>query len=84
MQPIIRITCTCLEGLTQPSVTCKLLNVKDSHTLKRLASAVQLRPWPPHFKRLKPNPGKFLSPLSAQDSGRCAQFTTSLLDCRMA
>jgi len=36
-----------LEGLTQPSVTCKLLIVKDSHTLKRLASAVQLRPWPP-------------------------------------
>jgi len=26
-----------------------LLNVKDSHRLKRLASAVQLRPWPPSF-----------------------------------
>ena len=27
MQPIIRMTCTYLEGLTQPSATCKLLNV---------------------------------------------------------
>jgi hypothetical protein len=27
MQPIIRMTCTYLERLTEPSVTCKLLNV---------------------------------------------------------
>ena len=46
-QPTIAPTCTQLEGLTQPSATCKLLNVQDSHRLKRLASAVQLRPWPP-------------------------------------
>ena len=39
IQPIIRKTCTYLEGLTQPSVTCKLLKVRDSHSLKRLASA---------------------------------------------
>jgi hypothetical protein len=27
LQPIIRMTCTYLEGLTQPSATCKLFNV---------------------------------------------------------
>jgi hypothetical protein len=30
--------------------------------LKRLASAVQLRPWPPHFKALKRNHRKIFSP----------------------
>src|SRR5205823_10070471 len=50
MQPIIGVTCTFLEGLTQQSATCKLVKVGDSHSLKRLASAVQLRPWPPCFQ----------------------------------
>ena len=45
--PTIALICAYLEGLTQPSATCKLLNVQDSHRLKRLASVVQLRPWPP-------------------------------------
>src|SRR5450631_88059 len=49
MQPTLDPTCTYLERLTQPSVTCKLLNVQDSYRLKRLAAAVQLRPWPPFF-----------------------------------
>jgi hypothetical protein len=38
MQPIIGVTCTYLEGLTQPSVTCKLLNEQDSYRLKMLRS----------------------------------------------
>ena len=50
MQPTIDLTCTYFEGHTQPSETCKLLNVRDSYRLKRLASAVQLRPWPPYSK----------------------------------
>src|SRR5215472_10871689 len=52
MQPIIKVSCTHFEGLTQPSVTCKLLNVQDSYRLKRLASAVRFRPWPPCFQSL--------------------------------
>src|ERR1019366_4382669 len=52
MQPTIDLTCTYFEGLTQPSETCKLLNVRDSYRLKRLASAVQLRPWPPSLQQL--------------------------------
>jgi len=51
-QPTVVLTCTSLEGFTQPSATCKLLNVWESHRLKRLASAVQLRPWPPSFQRI--------------------------------
>ena len=51
MQPTLDPTCTYLERLTQPSVTCKLLNVQDSYRLKRLASGVQLPPWPPSFQR---------------------------------
>ena len=49
MQPTIVMTYASLEGFTQPSATCKLLNVLESHRLKRLASAVQLRPWPPYL-----------------------------------
>ena len=33
MQPTIDLTCTYFEGLTQPSETCKLLNVRDSYRL---------------------------------------------------
>jgi hypothetical protein len=48
MQPTIEPTCTsCKDLRSRP--TCKLLAVRDSHRLKRLASAVQLRPWPPCF-----------------------------------
>jgi hypothetical protein len=47
-QPTIEVTCTYFEGLTQPSVTCKLLKVQDSQRLKRLAAAVRFRPWPPY------------------------------------
>ena len=39
-----------LQALTQPSVTCKLLIVWDSHRLKRLATAAT-------FKRVLPNEG---------------------------
>jgi hypothetical protein len=35
MRPIIDPTCTSLVGLTQPSATCMLLIVQDSHRLKR-------------------------------------------------
>jgi hypothetical protein len=52
LQPTINLTCTSLEGLTQPPVTGKLLNVQDSHRLKRPASAVQLRPWPLFYQWL--------------------------------
>jgi len=45
----IGLPCTYLEGRTQPSEGCKLLNVQDSYRLKKLASAVQLRPWPPYL-----------------------------------
>jgi hypothetical protein len=39
------------QQLTVSSVRSKLLKTLNSHTLKRLASAVQLRPWPPSFQR---------------------------------
>jgi hypothetical protein len=35
--------------LAVPTCPCKFLKTLVIHTLKRLASAVQLRPWPPHF-----------------------------------
>jgi len=65
MQPTIEPSSTFLQGFAQPSDTCKLLEVQDSHRLKRLASAVQLRPWPPCFQSLNlasnPKPVPFCS-----------------------
>jgi hypothetical protein len=54
-----------LKYLRSPPKPLKFLKLQFNLALKRLASAVQLRPWPPYFKGLKPNPGKSLSPLSA-------------------
>ena len=70
--------------LAVPRQPLKLLETLEIAVLKRPAAAVQLRLWPPHFKALKPNHRKTSSPVSAQDSGHYAQFTASLLDCRMA
>jgi hypothetical protein len=43
------------QWLAVPRQPMKLLETLETRVLKRLASAVQLRPWPPHFKRLKSN-----------------------------
>jgi len=42
--------------LRQSSAACKALKVLETTVLKRLASAVQLRPWPLHFQSLSPVP----------------------------
>jgi hypothetical protein len=46
-----------------PSATLKLLKTLQIRVLKRLASAVQLRPWPPYFPLLRSpkNPNLFHS-----------------------
>jgi hypothetical protein len=41
-----------LDVLRQPSAACNALKVLKTTVLKRLASAVQLRPWPPCFQSL--------------------------------
>ena len=45
-----------LQVLGSPTCPCKFLKTLVIHTLKRLASAVQLRPWPPYFQSLSTNP----------------------------
>jgi hypothetical protein len=40
------------QQLTVSSVRSKLLKTLNTHTLKRLASAVRFRPWPPLFDAL--------------------------------
>src|SRR5438445_9466058 len=42
------------------------LSCNPEYFLKRLASAVQLRPWPPHFKELSGNVSCLPSPLSVR------------------
>ncbi len=49
-QSALNASCSYLQVLGSPTCPCKLLKTLVVHTLKRLASAVQLRPWPPHFK----------------------------------
>jgi hypothetical protein len=54
----------------QSSAACKGLKVLKTTVLKRLASAVQLRPWPPHhnFNNLLPILNPMPLPLRAEDS----------------
>jgi hypothetical protein len=44
---------TTYDVLRQSSAACKALQILKRGVLKRLASAVQLRPWPPSFQALK-------------------------------
>src|SRR5712692_8278216 len=46
----LNVSCNYLQVLGSPTCPCKFLKTLVIHTLKRLASAVQLRPWPPRFK----------------------------------
>ena len=48
--PVILDPCASLEGFRRLPRPCKLLQVPFLSPLKRLASAVQLRPWPPYFQ----------------------------------
>ncbi len=52
-QSALNVSCSYLQVLGSPTCPCKFLKTLVIHTLKRLASAVQLRPWPPHFKGLE-------------------------------
>src|SRR5258708_6127748 len=49
--------------------------------LKRLASAVQLRPWPPHFKGFNSVSAKPLSPLSVRFREQASRSVSLSLDC---
>ena len=51
-QSALKVSCSYLQVLGSPTCPCKLLTTLVIHTLKRLASAVHLRPWPPHFNRM--------------------------------
>ena len=48
-QSALNASCSYLQVLGSPTCPCKFLKTLVVHTLKRLASAVQLRPWPPSF-----------------------------------
>ena len=50
-QSALNASCSYLQVLGSPTCPCKFLKTLVIHTLKRLASAVQLRPWPPSFQR---------------------------------
>ena len=49
-QSALNASCNYLQVLGSPTCPCKFLKTLVIHTLKRLASAVQLRPWPPLSK----------------------------------
>jgi hypothetical protein len=51
-QSALNASCSSLQVLGSPTCPCKFLKTLVMHTLKRLASAVQLRPWPPFFNHL--------------------------------
>jgi hypothetical protein len=54
-QSAIAVPCNYSQLLGSLTCPCKLLRTLVIHTLKRLASAVQLRPWPPCFKAVTLN-----------------------------
>ena len=60
------MSCSYLQVLGSPTCPCKFLKTLVIHTLKRLASAVQLRPWPPHFKAVNGIASYPPSPLSVR------------------
>jgi hypothetical protein len=47
--PVAFAFCRTYDAPGQSSAACKALKVLKTTVLKRLASAVQLRPWPPSF-----------------------------------
>ena len=51
----------------------KLLETLEIRVLKRLASAVQLRPWPPHFKAVS---STFHFPYYPQFTRSCPHYCT--------
>src|SRR5208282_6883980 len=52
-QSALNESCSYLQVLGNPTCPCKFLKTLVIYTLKRLASAVQLRPWPPSFNHLE-------------------------------
>jgi len=48
-QSALNASCSYLQVLGSPTCSCKFLKTLVIHTLKRLASGVQLPPWPPSF-----------------------------------
>jgi len=59
-------SCSYLQVLGSPTCPCKYLKTLVIHTLKRLASAVQLRPWPPYFQRLSSIVPPGLAPIGSK------------------
>jgi hypothetical protein len=73
--PVAFPFCRTYGVLRQSSAACKALNVLKTTVLKRLASAVQLRPWPPCFQSLSaaqnPKPVPFCSNSNPSRVGVC-------------
>ena len=68
-QSALNASCSYLQVLGSPTCPCKLLKTLVIHTLKRLASAVQLRPWPPFiFNNLAVLIARFLLSRLLRDS----------------
>jgi hypothetical protein len=63
-QSALNASCRYLQVLGSPTCPCKFLKTLVIHTLKRLASAVQLRPWPPYFQYVTQLALPFLVPIS--------------------
>src|SRR6266849_3032967 len=78
--PAVAVSTTNYQRLLAPPVPRSRCN-HCSFWLKRLASAVQLRPWPPHFKELSgiasyppsPLPVRFPANTSLYGRGVCSQ-----------
>ena len=52
-QSALSVSCGYIQVLGSLACPCKFLKTLVIHTLKRLASGVQLPPWPPHFQSLR-------------------------------
>jgi len=50
-QSAVDVSYSYLQVLGSPTCPCKFLKTLVIHTLKRMAAAVELRPWPPSFQR---------------------------------
>ena len=63
--PVVFPFFTYLDVLRQSSAAYKALQILKSSVLKRLASAVQLRPWPPCFQSVRDSNSSFLAPIGS-------------------
>jgi hypothetical protein len=77
--PAVGVSWSDFQQLTEPGGTSKLLQTLKIFTLKRLASAVQLRPWPPYFQSLSSAPNLKAVPFRSKNPNQACRSLPRIL-----